>query len=940
MKLDYNIFFELAVLPFDIIMFAFLFIRRAEKTEISRRFHILTGIITAADIADILTAVILSQHTALPNFMHSGITMINCILSALSAYGFVWYIYAYVLDENKQKKGALVNNIVFLSLIVLVFQNIFTGNVFYYNENAEFVRGFLFMPVAYLYPVFYILHGVVVVFGSSDFQQYRQKISLIISLVVLNSFYVIQIVWLSDVLFTYFTASIALMIMFMSIEATDYVKLGYIMKEVDKAREQEAAAKVAALEANAAKTKFLSQMSHEIRTPINAIMGYSSLIMDDTEESSTREYSRKAKLAARRLLDFFESIFEFIAEEGGEDMQEIEQDFDIIDDIDENNNAKKILPAESLRILVVDDTEMNVELLTRILAAMGFQTDSAPDGEKAVEKLRTEKYDLVFMDHMMPVMDGMEAIRIIKAEELCPDTPVIMLTANTVKGEREKYLNAGFDEYITKPFSDSSIRNALLKYLPVDEDQLRRAEWPEEWRALQKSLPFLRISAAKEYCLSDKHFYTEMLKAYVVNNVLTKLEEALESGDYFNYRAYLASLKDTSVIIGADKVCEKAAALERYYLKGNFEEIKIEETKKLIRLISEAMFINDSDVEAASKDSFGSFDARPLVLVIDDERVVSMAIEKILSKYYRVRSVSTGEEGVIKAQEYNPALIMLDIKMSGLNGFDVFRALRSVEETAEIPVVFMTSDDSAQTEAQIFKSGADDFIRKPVIPDVLVKRVHRIIELSGLRKYLRHEITRQTDKVAHLSREVMLALSKAVDAKDHYTNDHSQRVAKYSAEIAGQLGKTKEEQDDIFIMGLLHDVGKIGVNEDIINKPSRLTADEYEQVKRHTVIGYEILKIITEMPDVAKAARWHHERYDGKGYPDGLAGTEIPEEARIICVADSYDAMTSRRPYQGLREQADVRAEIIRCKGTQFDPTIADAMVRIIDDDKDYVLHE
>jgi putative nucleotidyltransferase with HDIG domain len=185
----------------------------------------------------------------------------------------------------------------------------------------------------------------------------------------------------------------------------------------------------------------------------------------------------------------------------------------------------------------------------------------------------------------------------------------------------------------------------------------------------------------------------------------------------------------------------------------------------------------------------------------------------------------------------------------------------------------------------------------------------------------------------------MLALSKAVDAKDKYTNDHSQRVAKYASWLARELGKSKKEQDDLYIIGLLHDVGKIGVHEEIINKPGRLTDEEYEEIKTHSTVGYEILKVITEMPDAAKCARWHHERYDGRGYPDGLSGNDIPEEARIICVADAYDAMTSRRAYQALKPQADVRDEIERCKGTQFDPVIADAMLRIIDADKDYELH-
>ena len=144
----------------------------------------------------------------------------------------------------------------------------------------------------------------------------------------------------------------------------------------------------------------------------------------------------------------------------------------------------------------------------------------------------------------------------------------------------------------------------------------------------------------------------------------------------------------------------------------------------------------------------------------------------------------------------------------------------------------------------------------------------------------------------------------------------------------------------IYAMGLLHDVGKIGVSEDIINKTSRLSDAEFASIKNHTNVGYDILKSIKEMPFLAVGAKWHHERYDGSGYPDGLAGEDIPLEARIICVADSYDAMTSKRSYSAPKMQSDVRQEFVRCSGTQFDPVIADIMIRMIDDDIDYKMRD
>ena len=191
-----------------------------------------------------------------------------------------------------------------------------------------------------------------------------------------------------------------------------------------------------------------------------------------------------------------------------------------------------------------------------------------------------------------------------------------------------------------------------------------------------------------------------------------------------------------------------------------------------------------------------------------------------------------------------------------------------------------------------------------------------------------------------LSQEIMLALSQAVDAKDHYTNGHSLRVAEYSRAIAKKAGKSEQECEDIFCMGLLHDVGKIGVHEDILNKEGKLSDEEFAAIKIHPVVGYEILQTITEIPGLSTGARCHHERWDGKGYPDGLMGIEIPEEARIICIADCYDAMTSKRSYSVPRPQAEVRAEIERCKGTQFDPDLADVMIAIIDEDKGYTLRE
>lgn len=191
-----------------------------------------------------------------------------------------------------------------------------------------------------------------------------------------------------------------------------------------------------------------------------------------------------------------------------------------------------------------------------------------------------------------------------------------------------------------------------------------------------------------------------------------------------------------------------------------------------------------------------------------------------------------------------------------------------------------------------------------------------------------------------LSFQIVQALADAIDAKDAYTNGHSRRVALYTQEVARRYGYTEERLNEIYMMALLHDVGKISIPDAVINKPSKLTDEEFALIKNHTVAGWSILKNIEEMPKLSIGARWHHERYSGGGYPDSLSGEEIPEEARIIAVADSYDAMASKRSYRDALPQRVVREEIVKGKGTQFDPVFADIFLQMIDSDTEYRMRD
>lgn len=214
------------------------------------------------------------------------------------------------------------------------------------------------------------------------------------------------------------------------------------------------------------------------------------------------------------------------------------------------------------------------------------------------------------------------------------------------------------------------------------------------------------------------------------------------------------------------------------------------------------------------------------------------------------------------------------------------------------------------------------------------------LKLLSYNDELKKEVKKQTIKIENFSNQLIQALAKTIDAKDKYTNGHSERVAKYSKMLAEEMGKSRQEQENIYNIGMLHDIGKIGVSAEIINKTSKLTDEEYDIIKTHPLIGADILNTISEMPEIAIGARWHHERYDGKGYPDKLKGEEIPEIARIIGVADAYDAMASNRSYRNALPQDVVRSEIEKGRGTQFDPEIADIMLKLMDRDINYSMKE
>ncbi len=328
------------------------------------------------------------------------------------------------------------------------------------------------------------------------------------------------------------------------------------------------------------------------------------------------------------------------------------------------------------------------------------------------------------------------------------------------------------------------------------------------------------------------------------------------------------------------------------------------------------------------------------ILVVDDELALRRALERFLeSRGYDVRAASSGSQALDLLRQRSAAVMLLDLRMPGMSGMDVVSEALTIEP--EIAVVILSAMTDATSAALCMQRGATDYLTKPIDLDDLDAAVTRALRMRDTRiqdgqisTWLREEVTRRSQEVV-LEREqaqqlvlaTLEALINALEAKNLHLAGHSARVAAYSASIATQMGLDDELVDQIRTAGRLHDLGKVGIREAVLNKSGPLTDEEFEHVKEHVTIGSQILAPLVHLGSVVDFVRSHHEHWDGSGYPDGLAGDAIPIGARVLCAAEMYDALTSQRPYRAERLDPPDAVERIRSvAGQTIDPTVFEAL--------------
>jgi putative nucleotidyltransferase with HDIG domain len=315
-------------------------------------------------------------------------------------------------------------------------------------------------------------------------------------------------------------------------------------------------------------------------------------------------------------------------------------------------------------------------------------------------------------------------------------------------------------------------------------------------------------------------------------------------------------------------------------------------------------------------------------LVVDDEPAVRHALRRILAQMgFTTIEAADGAEAVsLLERDGTPTLVVSDLRMPGVDGLDLLRIVR--ERWPDTSVIMLSGMAETSVAIECLHEGAADFLLKPVSLGELQERVTRVLEKRALvlqnrlyQQYLERRVAEQAERIGKLFLEGVQLLARALEAKDAYTSGHSIRVSHYAVATAARLGLRGLALDHIRLGGELHDIGKIGTREALLHKPSALTPEERNQIAEHPALGEQMLQpIARESPTVLRIVRSHHERIDGRGFPDGLAGPGIPMEARIVAVADSFDAMTTLRPYRAPLTPEAAIEELTRVAGSQLDP--------------------
>lgn len=634
-------------------------------------------------------------------------------------------------------------------------------------------------------------------------------------------------------------------------------------------------------------------------------------------------------------------------------------------------------------VLAVDDNEQNLQLLEEYLWSWGYDVVLARDGAEAVDLYPRHNPSIIVLDVMMPNMDGYEACSLIKSSPAGRTIPILMLTALTGTEDKIRALECGADDFLNKPINREELRTrirslikirSLRKELDSSENIIMTLTTALESKDPRTIGHVHRVAAYASH-LCDKLGMSGEEKETVIKGAMlhdlgmigvpdhllggtgTTDEERERIADHtrmgasilepmttfrqfvpivrwhherFDGRGYPDGLRGDEIPLEAQIVG----------IANRFDEIHherpITETEAMEQLLAEAaegafdpeltkLFSSSLDEETPKAVRSMHMTPRPKprarLLCVDDNR---------MNRELVAATLADAEMDVVLAENGREALevldreaidaVLLDLVMPVQDGASTLRLLRADPRWEFLPVIVLTSHRNSGMRQEAIVAGADDFINYPLNRLELVTRIHSLLRIKEY-----HADLEQTQNV-------ICALALALEAKDRYTRGHSQRVGDLARAFALHLGLDAPFAERIRIAGLLHDIGKIAVPEALLNKQGPLTREEFMRVIDHPAIGEEMVRPLTTLTAILGLIRHHHERYDGRGYPDGLRGDAIPYEVRLLSIVDAYDALTSHRAYRPAPLTHDAAIATLRreAAGGKWDPQMVEQFATML----------
>jgi len=636
---------------------------------------------------------------------------------------------------------------------------------------------------------------------------------------------------------------------------------------------------------------------------------------------------------------------------------------------------------EPLRVLVVEDNPVNAKVARVFLSRLGHAAALAETGAKALDMLAAESFDLVVMDLEMPEMDGIAAARAIRegrAGERNRDIPIIAATAHALSGYSAECRAAGMNAFLPKPLDfkelaavvgDAGGRWAAQKAAAVPSEG---AAGPQPGEAMlspagETDAAILDTDGVLDRLNGDAKLYRELCGIFVqeVPAALGNLAAAVARGDAQAAAGLTHHVKGALGAVGAHAARDAAAGLEAAARSGDAERMlwlmqELSAQTAAVRPQIETLaaagapWMRHSDqaesarLPAAVPPHPGG--RRHRVLIVEDEVINRRILEReVRDMGHEAVAAESGEEAM-RLVSGGVDLVLTDAMLPGMSGFDLVRAMRAEAGLSNIPVILVSGMPLAEGRAAALSCGADDFLQKPVERGLLGLRTAALLRVKGSFDRARfcqagledavwertEELRRAVDNLTELQecsllaqQEAILCLSAAAEFKDEQTARHTERIGEYCGLLANLLGLSEDDRELVRQASPLHDVGKIGIPDAILQKRGKLDPDQWREMQRHCLYGAKILESATSR--IIQCARiiamTHHERFDGSGYPHGLSGEEIPIFGRICAVADVFDALISKRPYKDAYP-VEVALSIMRKeRGRHFDPGVLDVFL-------------